>query len=50
MLEHRIRPDGDAQNLAMMLSLKFPEGATTNSQVVIETLVADGWVEEGGAP
>ena len=50
VLEHRVRPDGDAKSLAMMLSLKFPEGATTNSQVVIETLVADGWVEEGDSP
>ena len=47
VLEQRIRPDGETKGLAMMLSLKFPEGATTNSQVVIETLVADGWVEEG---
>ena len=50
VLEQRIRPDGETKSLAMMLSLKFPEGATTNSQVVIETLVADGWVEEGDAP
>ncbi len=50
VLEQRIHPDGETKSLALMLSLKFPEGATTHSQVVIERLVADGWVEEGDAP
>ena len=49
-LEQRIHLDGETKSLAMMLSLKFPAGATTSSQVVIERLVADGWVEEGDAP
>ena len=50
VLEQRIHLDGETKSLAMMLSLKFPEGATTGSQVVIERLVADGWVDEGDAP
>lgn len=50
LLEHRIHIDGDAKSAALMLSLKFPAGATSNSQVEIERLVAEGWVEEGDSP
>ena len=50
VLEQRIHLDAETKSLALMLSLKFPVGATTNSQVLIERLVADGWVEEGDAP
>lgn len=50
LLEQRIHIDGDAKSAALMLSLKFPAGATSNSQVEIERLVAEGWVEEGDAP
>ncbi|MES2920202.1 MAG: hypothetical protein V4819_01555 [Verrucomicrobiota bacterium] len=50
MLNQSIRLDGGTTTRALMLSLKFPAGATSGSQVEIERLVADGWVEEGDAP
>ena len=50
MLEQQIHPDADAKSLALMLSLKFPQGAPSNSQVEIEQLVADGWVDEEDSP
>ncbi len=45
MLEQRLQPETNASEVAMMLSLKFPAGATADSQVMIEGIVADGWVE-----
>ena len=50
VLEQRIHIDADSKTSALMLSLKFPAGATSNNQVEIERLVAEGWVEEGDAP
>lgn len=50
VVEQQIHLDADTTSLALMLSLKFPSGATSSSQVEIERLVADGWVEEGESP
>ena len=48
-LDLRIRPDGTATGVPMILALKFPAGATSDNQVEIKRFVADGWVE-GEAP
>ncbi|RYD32583.1 MAG: hypothetical protein EOP87_12575 [Verrucomicrobiaceae bacterium] len=45
MLEQRIRLDADTRKVSLMLSLKFPEGATADNQVEIDGFVAEGWVE-----
>ncbi len=50
VLEQQIHLDADTRSLALMLSLKFPAGASSSSQVEIERFVAEGWVEEGDAP
>jgi len=50
VVEQQIHLDAEAKSAALMLSLKFPEGATSSSQVEIERWVADGWVEEGDSP
>ena len=46
----RLRPSLDNQQLPMMLSLKFPENATSNNQVLIDGFVAEGWVLESADP
>ena len=48
--ESQIRPSPDRKSVPLMLALKFPEGATSSNQVIIERLVHDGWVEKGEAP
>ncbi len=50
VLAERIRPNADVKSLALMLALKFPENPQSANQVVIDELVADGWVEEGPKP
>lgn len=45
-LDQSLRLDADTTSAAMTLSLKFPEGATSANQVVIEKLIAKGWVLE----
>ena len=51
VLEQQIQLDADGPDgLALMLSLKFPAGATSGGRVEIERFVAEGWVEEGDAP
>jgi hypothetical protein len=50
VLEQRIRPNADTKSAPLMLSLRFPAGATSDSQVEIERFVADGWVEESDSP
>lgn len=49
-LNTKLRPRGDGQTVLMTLALKFPPDADSDSQVEIERLVSEGWVEEGGAP
>lgn len=46
VLNGRIHTDKDTKSINLMLSLKFPAGATSNNQVEIERFVAEGWVEE----
>lgn len=50
VLEQRIRLDADTKSAPLMLSLKFPAGATSDSQVEIDRFVADGWVEDADSP
>jgi len=45
-LDKQIHPASDVQSVLLMLALKFPEGGLSSNQVLIERLVADGWVEE----
>lgn len=46
----RIRPAPGVTNMGLIVSLKYPVGATLSGQVEIERFVNEGWVEEGGAP
>lgn len=46
VLNGRIHADNDIKDINLMLSLKFPAGATSGNQVEIERFVAEGWVEE----
>ncbi len=50
LVEGQLRHAGADQSLSLMLSLKFPAGATSNNQVVIERLVSDSWVENEETP
>lgn len=50
VLNGRILTDKDTKNINLMLSLKFPAGATSNNQVEIERFVTEGWVEEADSP
>lgn len=50
VLDRRIRPAPEIPSINLMLSLKFPEGATKDSQVLIDGYVADGWVEGVESP
>ena len=45
-LNSKIKLNPDVKNSPMMLSLKFPEGALTPIQVIIEGQVAEGWIEQ----
>ncbi len=49
-LDAKLRPTTGGQPVLMTLALKFPPDAQSDSQVEIEGLVCEGWVEEGGAP
>lgn len=49
-LDAKLRPTAGGQSVLMTLALKFPPDAQSDSQVEIERLVCEGWVEEGGAP
>jgi hypothetical protein len=49
-LDQRLRPNADEKSLPLMLSLKFPEGATADDQVEITRFVNDGWVEQDPEP
>jgi hypothetical protein len=45
LLDGQVHLDGDKKNVLMMLSLKFPPDARSDSQVEIERFVCEGWVE-----
>lgn len=49
-LESQVAPDLDAKRTSLILKLKFPPGATTDNQVVIDGFVASGWVEKEEQP
>ena len=49
-LSAKLRPSAGDQAVLMTLALKFPPDARSGSQVEIERLVCEGWVEEGGPP
>jgi len=46
VLDSRLKPPPDVKRTPMTLSLKFPENAASPNQVIIEELVAEGWVLE----
>ncbi len=46
LLNEKIRLNQDIKRKALMLSLKFPPGAADGSQVEIERIITEGWVEE----
>ncbi|MEX1048642.1 MAG: hypothetical protein WED15_03875 [Akkermansiaceae bacterium] len=50
VLSQQVRPPGDSKRVALTLLLKFPAGAESNTQVEIESLLAEGWVEGVDAP
>lgn len=50
VLNARLRPPPDSKQVAMMLSLKFPENAASNNQVIIEKCIIEGWVLETEEP
>jgi hypothetical protein len=45
-LDQKICPTESATVVTLMLALKFPSEVVSNSQVEIESLVAEGWVED----
>lgn len=49
-LDVQVRPKGGAKTMAAALKLKFPPDATSASQVIIESVVMEGWVEENATP
>lgn len=50
LLDRQVHLDEDKKSSLMMLSLKFPENAISDSQVEIERYICDGWVEGRGTP
>lgn len=49
-LNTRLRPPPDSKQVPMMLTLQFPENATSRDQVIIGSIVAEGWVLETETP
>jgi hypothetical protein len=48
VLDSTLRPPADVKEVALMLSLKFPEEEGPGKQVIIENIITEGWVEESG--
>lgn len=48
VLDSTLRPSADVKEIALMLSLKFPDEEGPGKQVIIEKIITEGWVEEGG--
>lgn len=46
MLNSKLRPPPDSKTVGMILALRFPENAASNNQVLIDHIVAEGWVLE----
>ncbi len=49
-LEKKLLPSPDQKDVALMLALKFPEGATQANQVEIVKFIAGDWVEDEAPP
>jgi hypothetical protein len=49
-LHDQLRLDADTKKAQMILSIKFPEAATSSNQVLIDRLIGKGWVEGLEAP
>lgn len=49
-LHDQLRLDADTKKAEMILSIKFPEAATSSNQVLIDRLIGKGWVEGLEAP
>jgi hypothetical protein len=50
LLDVQVRPKSGAKTRAVALKLKFPPDATSASQVIIESVVMEGWLEENATP
>jgi hypothetical protein len=46
VLDSRLHPSPDVKQVALTLALKFPEDTTAGNQVLIENVIAEGWVLE----
>ena len=46
----RLRPPPENAEVPMILALKFPADATSNTQVLVDQVVAEGWVLENESP
>lgn len=46
VLDSKLRPSPDVKKVALTLSLKFPEGAGSGKQVIIDKIMTEGWVVE----
>ena len=49
-LNFQVKLNPDVKSAPMILGLKFPDGATTANQVIIDSWIADGWIEEDLGP
>ncbi len=49
ILAERLRLNADTKEARFMLLLKFPPNSRSTNQVLIEKVIADGWIERGGA-
>lgn len=49
-LDKKIRPADERARVPIMLRLRFPEGAPSDNQVLIEEQVGTGWVEDAPNP
>jgi hypothetical protein len=50
ILDARLKLPSDTTSSALILSLSFPENATTSNQVLIRELIAEGWVMQNESP
>jgi hypothetical protein len=46
LLHQQLRPDHGSDTAALMISLRFPPNAKVNNQVIIESYLTDGWIED----
>lgn len=48
VLDNRLRPSPDRKSTDLVLTLSFPENATSRNQVLIGGLIAEGWIIDPG--